>query len=321
MSARTAMRVLVTGASGFVGRALCPVLAAQGHEVLRAMRRPDGLPGTVAAGDLDGPAEWLRKVPPPDVLVHLAARVHQMHERADEAELLHHRANCEGTLALARVAQDMGVKRFVFVSSIKVSGEGRPGQPYRPDEAPAPADAYGRSKAAAEAGLHALAAAGPLELVIVRPPLVYGREAAGNFRSLARALAGGWPLPLGALDGNRRSLVAVDNLADFVALCVTHERAPGRVWMVSDDEDVSTAGLVRRMGAAMGRPARLLTVPRGLLDVLAGLLGRRGLMQRLAGDLTVDVSDSKALLGWRPVVSLDQGLARALAPARQADSP
>jgi nucleoside-diphosphate-sugar epimerase len=303
------MRVLVTGASGFVGRALCPALGAAGHRVLRAVRRDDGQPDTVVSGDLGTSCEWLDRVECPDVIVHLAARVHQMNERRDDAERLHQLANTQGTLALARRARERGVRRFVFVSSVKVNGEGRP-QPYRADDIPRPADAYARSKADAEAGLMQIAAQGGMEVVIIRPPLVYGPGVGGNFGSLLKWVRRGYPLPLASVTDNRRSLVAIDNLVSLIVLCIDHPSAAGAIWMVSDDQDVSTAELLQRMAAVFGRPARLWPLPPAMLELIAVICGKRAAVARLCGNLSVDVSATRRTLGWSPVVSLDEGLRR-----------
>lgn len=303
------MRVLVTGASGFVGSALCPALGAAGHRVLRAVRRDDGQPDTVVSGDLGPSCDWLDRVDCPDVIVHLAARVHQMNERQDDAERLHQQANTQGTLALARRARERGVRRFVFVSSVKVNGEGR-SQPYRADDLPSPADAYARSKADAEAGLMKIAAQGGMEVVVIRPPLVYGPGVGGNFGSLLKWVRRGFPLPLASVAGNRRSFVAVDNLVSLIVLCIAHPSAVGAIWMVSDDEDVSTAELLQRMAAALERPARLWPFAPSLLEFLATICGKRAEMARLCGNLSVDVSATRRILGWSPVVSLEEGLRR-----------
>lgn len=303
------MRVLVTGVSGFVGRALCPALRAAGHSVLGAVRRGDGQPDTVVSGDLGPSCEWFDRVDCPDVIVHLAARVHQMNERKEDAERLHQQANTQATLALARRARERGVRRFVFVSSVKVNGEGR-SQPYRADDIPRPADAYARSKADAEAGLMQIAAQGGMEVVIIRPPLVYGPDVGGNFGSLLKWVRRGYPLPLASVTGNRRSFVAIDNLVSLVVLCIDHPSAAGAIWMVSDDQDVSTAGLLQRMAAALGRPARLWPLAPALLKLIAVICGKQAAMSRLCGDLSVDVSATRRVLGWSPVVSLEEGLRR-----------
>lgn len=303
------MRVLVTGASGFVGRALCAELSRAGHEVMRGSRRGDAGAGSVGTGELGPDCSWFDRIACPDVIVHLAARVHQMDEDPSQAEELHRIANAEGTLALARCAAARGVRRFVFLSSIKVNGEGR-ALPYRADDLPAPVDAYGRSKAAAEAGLFELAGHSAMQVVVIRPPLVHGPGVGGNLRSLLRWLQRGVPLPLAAATQNRRSLVGIDNLVSLITLCLTHDAAPGRVWMVSDDEDVSTAVLLRRLASALGTTARLWPVPVALLRGCAALAGRRATMQRLCGDLTVDIEATRSLLGWRPPLTLDEGLLR-----------
>jgi nucleoside-diphosphate-sugar epimerase len=303
------MRVLVTGASGFVGRALCAALSHAGHEVMRGSRRGDAGAGSVSTGELGPDCSWFDRIDCPEAIVHLAARVHQMDEDPSQADELHRIANTEGTLALARHAAARGVRRFVFLSSIKVNGEGRV-SPYRADDAAAPVDAYGRAKAAAEAGLLELAGQCGMQVVIIRPPLVHGPGVAGNLRSLMRWLQRGVPLPLAAVTHNRRSLVGIDNLVSLIMLCLTHEAAPGRVWMVSDGEDVSTAGLLRRLAAALGLPARLWPVSPALLRGCAALAGRQAMMQRLCGDLTVDIELTRRLLGWRPPLTLDEGLRR-----------
>ena len=302
------MRVLVTGASGLVGRALCVALQAVGHQVMSGGRHAQG-PGAVVTGELGPDCAWFDGIECPDVIVHLAARVHQMNEAPTEAEALHRNANTEGTLALAQRAVARGVRRFIFLSSVKVNGEGRP-SPYRADDLPAPVDAYGRSKAAAEAGLLALAAGSAMELVIIRPPLVYGPGVGGNFLTMMRWLRRGVPLPLASLTGNRRSLVGVDNLVSLIVLCLTHPAAAGRVWMAGDGEDVSTADLLRRIAAALDVPARLWPVPVRLLRLCAAMAGKQAMVERLCNTLTVDIGPTCAQLGWRPQQTLDQGLLR-----------
>lgn len=305
------MRILVTGASGFVGRALCPALTQAGHEVIRAMRRDDGQTGALVCGDLGPDCAWLDRAGPVEVVIHLAARVHQMYERPVEAERLHQAANADATLTLAARARARGARRFIYISSVKVNGEGRP-TPYRADDVPAPVDAYGRSKAAAEAGLFRLAANSKLELVVIRPPMVHGPGVGGNFAALISALQRGLPLPLASITGNRRSLIGIDNLVSLILLCASHPAAPGRVWMCSDGDDVSTAELLRRLTAAFHLEPNLWPCPPALLRLLGALTGQGAAIRRLCGDLTVDIKPTRTLLGWTPPFSLDEGLRRCL---------
>lgn len=308
------MKILVTGANGFIGRALCPYLSSLGHEVVPAVRRPCGLPGERIVVDEGSRAEALQGCLG---VVHLAARAHVMRESAADALAEFRRVNVEGTLRLARQAVAAGVRRFVFISSVKVNGEEtRPGRPCTADDAPAPEDAYGHSKAEAEAGLRQLARETGIELAIIRPVLVYGPGAKGNFSSMLRWVQHGVPLPFGAVTQNRRSLLALGNLVNLIGICIDHPRAVGQTFLASDGEDLSTAQLLRRLGAAIGRPARLLAVPPGALDLGARVLGKRAVARRLLGSLQVDISKTRELLGWRPPFSVDQGLAELAAPGR-----
>jgi len=231
-----------------------------------------------------------------------------MHEQAADPYVEFRRVNVEGTLQLARQAAVAGVRRFVFISSIKVNGEDTTqGIPFSPDGAREPKDAYGTSKCEAEQGLQALAAETDMEVVIIRPVLVYGPGVKANFLSMMRWLSRGIPLPFGAIH-NKRSLVALDNLVDLIVTCIDHPAAANQVFLVSDGEDLSTTDLLRRMASALGKPARLLPVPAWLLEFGARLLGKQDLAQRLCGSLQVDISKTRELLGWTPPVSVDEGL-------------
>jgi nucleoside-diphosphate-sugar epimerase len=222
------------------------------------------------------------------------------------------RVNTDGTLNLARQAAAAGVRRFVFLSTIKVNGEATHyGCPFTPSDLPAPQDPYGISKHEAEVGLRAIAHETGMEVVIIRPTLVYGKGARGNFKSLIKLVARGLPLPLGSIH-NLRSFVGIDNLVDFITTCLEHPAAANEAFMVSDGEDLSTQDLIRRMARAMDRPARLFSIPPGLLAITAALLGKSDLVRRLCGSLQVDISKSHDLLGWKPRVSVDEGLRRAV---------
>lgn len=307
-------RLLITGANGFVGRALCAEAASRRFAVQAATRLPCELPGAGASraiGAMDGATDWRAALAGIDRVVHLAARVHMMDDTSSNPLAEFRRVNRDGTLNLARQAAAAGVRRFVFVSSVKVNGESTaPGRPFTADDAPAPLDAYGLSKAEAEAGLRALAQETGMEVVIIRPPLVYGPGVRANFAAMMRWLRRGVPLPLGAID-NRRSLVALDNLVDLILTCLRHPAASGQTFMVSDGEDVSTTELLRRMGRAMDCPARLLPVPAAWLQQAARLLGKGDVAQRLCGSLQVDIEKNRRLLGWQPPLTLDQGLKKA----------
>ena len=256
-------------------------------------------------------ADWRKALAGCQVVVHLAARVHVMTDTAKNPLDEFRQVNVKGTLNLARQAAAAGVRRFVFVSSIKVNGEAtEPGHPFTAEDTPAPLDAYGISKMEAEQGLREISAQTGMEVVIIRPPLVYGPGVKANFAAMMRWLARGVPLPLGAIH-NQRSLVALDNLVDLIVTCIAHPAAANQTFLVSDGQDVSTTELLRRMGRAMKRPARLMPVPAGLLEWTAALVGKRDVAQRLCGSLQVDIQKTRQLLGWNPPLTLDQGLKKA----------
>ena len=309
------MKCLVTGANGFVGRSFCAALSRFGHEVRGAVRSVNDqidCVELVVVGSISAETGWSAALHGVDVLVHLAARVHVMHDTASDPLAEFRAANVDTTLNLARQAAAAGVKRFVFISSVKVNGEStQPGQAFTEADPPDPQDAYGQSKYEAEQGLRQISAQTGMEVVIIRPPLVYGLGVKANFFALMRAVQRGWPLPLGAITQNRRSLVALDNLVDLIVTCITHPAAANQTFLVSDGEDLSTTDLLRRMGQALGKPARLLPVPPALLKLGAALLGKPELAQRLCGSLQVDISKTRELLGWVPPLSVDEGLRRA----------
>ena len=306
------MRFLVTGAAGFVGRAVCTELAQRKHDVHRAARRFAGSGGGYfELGDIGPSTNWSGALEDVDAVVHLAARVHVVHERAGNPLDEFRKVNVVATEHLARSAAASGIERFVYVSSIGVNGAQTVlGKPFSETDKPNPHNAYALSKWEAEQGLLRLAAETGMEVVIIRPPLVYGPHAPGNFDSLMRWLKRGIPLPLGAIH-NQRSLVALDNLVDLIVTCLTHSAAANQTFLVSDGEDVSTTDLLRRMGRAMGHPAHLIPVPVSLLKLAAALVGKRDVAQRLCGSLQVDMAKTRDLLGWRPPLSLDQGLKKA----------
>jgi nucleoside-diphosphate-sugar epimerase len=305
------MKVLVTGATGFVGTALCDVLTASGYGVVPAVRGRSGMPHEVVVGNLDASTDWQDALSGCDAVVHLAARVHVMNDTVQDPLALYRATNTEATLNLARQAAQAGVKRFVFISSIKVNGEGRD-TAYRETDVPAPEDAYAISKWEAEQGLQRIARETGLEVVILRPPLVYGPGVKANFLRLMKTIQRGWPLPLGAIR-NRRSLLYLGNFVDAIRLCVEHPGAAGRTFLLDDGAAVSTPDLIRAVAHAMGLPARLLTVPVGVLALAGALVGKRAAVARLAGSLWVDNSFIRSCLGWTPPFTMESGLAATVA--------
>lgn len=311
--------ILITGATGFVGRALAVCLMAERRRVAAVSRSPgaslpEGLDAIRITG-LDDRPQLSAALADVRTVVHCAAITVSPAPNDTEQQVALRRVNVDGTLALARQAAEAGVTRFVFLSSIKVCGESsREYCPIQAGDAPIPEDGYGKSKLEAEQGLLALAHETGLEVVIIRPPLIYGPGVGGNFSTMVRWVARGIPLPLGAITQNRRSLVALDNLIDLIVTCLDHPAAANQVFLVSDGEDVSTTGLLQRIAAAMGKSARLLPVPVWMLERTAALLGRRELARRLCSSLQVDISKTQETLGWRPPITLDEGLARAVRP-------
>ncbi|WLI08399.1 MULTISPECIES: UDP-glucose 4-epimerase family protein [Pseudomonas] len=306
------MQILLTGASGFIGSGLIAPLLERHHSITAAVR---GLKAELdpcikqsLVSGLSAEQDWQALLKDQDAVIHLAARVHVMSDASTDPLAEYRRVNVEGTLNLARQAAACGVKRFIFISSIKVNGESTvAGAPYTAESPTAPTDPYGVSKKEAEHGLRALACETGMEVVIIRPVLVYGPGVQANFLSMMRWLHKGLPLPLGAVD-NRRSLVALENLVDLIVTCTEHPAAANQTFLVSDGEDLSTTALLRRMAMALGKPARLLPVPSWLLQAGATALGRRALAQRLCGSLQVDIGKTRELLGWTPPSSVDQAL-------------
>ena len=300
--------VLVTGANGFIGRALCGVLAASGRRVRKAVRMPvPGLPDAVVVGDIGPDTDWRTALEGVSGVVHLAARTHVLRETATDPLAAYRKINVSGTERLARSAAAGGIRRLVIVSSVKVSGERTEERPFTEDGAPRPEDAYGVSKWEAEQALSRIAAETGLEVVALRPPLVYGPGVKGNFLRLMNLVARGVPLPLGAVD-NRRSLIYTGNLAGAIVKALDAPQAAGRTYLVSDGEDVSTPDLVRGLARALGVKPRLLSLPLSALDLGARLAGRRAEFVRLTSSLQVDSSRIRRELDWRPPFTLAQGL-------------
>jgi nucleoside-diphosphate-sugar epimerase len=301
--------LLVTGANGFVGSALCRRLRASGHPFRKAVRKASG-DDEWSVGDIGACTYWLHALAGVEVVIHLAARVHVMHETAVDPLQAFREVNVAGTERLARQSVAAGVRRLVYVSSIKVNGERTVDAPFRESDAPAPKDPYAVSKAEAEAALWRVATETGLEVVVIRPPLVYGPACGGNFGRLLKLVALGVPLPVGRAE-NWRSLVSRDNLVDFMMTCAEHPGAAGECFLVSDGEDLSTSELIRRLGMAMGRSVRLLRLPEGGLRAAGRLIGRGCEVERLCSSLQVDIGKARQLLGWVPPVPLDAGLRQA----------
>jgi UDP-glucose 4-epimerase len=308
--------ILVTGANGFVGSAVAKRLAHEFPGDVRAavrqtMARPLANVEYVPTVGLFADTDWSLALRGVRSIVHAAARVHVMRESAADPLAEFRRVNVDGMLLLARQAVRAGVRRFVFISSIKVNGEATSrDRPFTADDPPQPLDPYGVSKLEGEQGLLELAKTTGLEVVIVRPPLVYGPGVKANFFSMMKWLRRGVPLPFGAIH-NRRSLVGIDNLVDLLAVCVRHPSAPGSPLLVSDGEDLSTTDLLRRLGYALGTPARLIPIPERLIDLTARAVGGAKLAQRLCGSLCVDIAATRRRLGWSPPVSVDEELRQA----------
>lgn len=310
-------KILVTGGTGFVGHALLERLACRPDVRLLAwIRRVDALlpvgaiPVCTSHGRMfaaGGQADDL------DTVIHCAARVHVMADRTQDPLAEFRKTNVDLTLGLARSAVEAGARRFIFLSSVKVNGEATfPGRPFTAGDRPAPVGPYALSKHEAEVGLRLIGDETGLEVVIIRTPLVYGPGVKANFRSLMRCLSLGLPLPLGGLE-NKRSLVALDNLVDLIEACIDHPAAANRTFMVSDGEDLSTSALLQRLAAALGRPARLLSVPEAALAWVARIVGRRGIHSRLCESLQVDIGDTCEQLGWSPSVRVDEALRKTAA--------
>ncbi len=309
------MNVFITGSTGFLGNQLVKQLLLQDVRFVAALlaekdiaRLPSSEMELVIVPPLSESANYLAALNNVDVLVHLAARVHVMHDKAADPLVEFRRVNVQGTLNLARQAALAGVGRFVFVSSIKVNGESTVlGHPFSAADEPNPQDPYGISKHEAEQGLWELALSTGMEVVIIRPPLVYGPGVKANFASMMSCLAKGIPLPFGAVH-NKRSFVALDNLVDLIVTCLDHPAAANQTFLVSDGEDLSTTELLLRMGRALDKPARLVPLPVSVMQFVAKMLGKNDVAQRLFGSLQVDSSKARDLLGWKPVVTVDEAL-------------
>lgn len=305
------VRVLITGATGFLGGSLGKALSLSEGYSLKALarRKSETIPwaqeiyhapdlSTVSDDTFNGV----------DVVIHCAARVHVMGDDSLNALKEFRRVNVDGSLNIAKLAVKHNARRFIFISSIKVNGENTEGgRVYKPDDIPSPQDPYGISKMEAEEGLRKIAAETDMELVIIRPVLVYGPGVKANFFNMIRWIHKGIPLPLGAIN-NKRSLVALDNLIDLIITCIRHPAAANQTFIAADGEDLSTTDLLLRMGAALNVPARLLPIPQALLIFLAAALRKQSFAQRLCGSLQVDISKARDLLGWKPPLSVDEGL-------------
>lgn len=302
-------RVLVTGASGFIGRALCDHLLSMGYLVRGIVRHVCDTASAVEyiECNLDQPENMMAFCDSVDCVIHLAGRAHIIDERESNPLELYRKINCEATLHLARKAVALGVRRFVFISSIGVNGSQIVEEPFNESSVASPHADYARSKYEAEQGLKAICADTKTELVIVRPPIVYSGEAPGNFRRLMQLVATGIPLPFASIK-NLRSMVALVNFVDFVTCCIEHPAAANQLFLISDGIDVSTPQIIRRLAEGMGHKARLFSVHPAFVKRILGMAGKESMFTQLWGSLVVDSSKSKVLLGWEPKVRTDEAL-------------
>ena len=305
------MNLLVTGATGFLGQAVCEALVAPpGNHVLGTSRSATtGNNGVrlMAVGDISASTDWTAALQGVEVVVHIAARLNLASDTSPDPLAEYRRTNLDGTLTLARQALAAGVRRFIFISSVGVNGSVTTGMPFDESSLPVPDGDYARSKFEAEEGLRALVQGAAMDVVIIRPPLIYAAHARRNFPRLLKLVDSGLPLPFAMLD-NRRSMVALENLVDFIVLCTHHTAAGNQLFLISDGEDASTAQIVRYLAASMGRTARLLPVPDGLMRWGATLVGKQNMYTTLCASLQVDSGKARRLLGWVPPLTLEQAL-------------
>ena len=301
--------ILVTGANGFIGRAVIADLRSRKIDAVGAVRREPG-EGEVEVGNIGPDTDWKTALPQVDCIIHTAARVHVMRETTNEPLERYRAVNVAGTVNLARQACEAGASRFIYLSSIKVIGEfTTSGMPFTADNLPNPSDPYATSKREAEDALRSLSRETGLEVVIIRPPLVYGPGVKGNFERMMRWISRGLPLPLGAIN-NRRSLAGLGNLTDLIMRCIDHPDAANQTLLVCDGEDLSTTALLVRLGDALGTTPRLIPVPESILKSAARLLGKEVIAQRLIGSLQIDITKTRDLLGWQPPYTVDEELRR-----------
>ncbi|MCP3177494.1 SDR family oxidoreductase [Desulfuromonas sp. KJ2020] len=308
--------ILLTGATGFVGSRVCARLMADGYDLRCAIREESQDGNSVVVGDISSETPWGDALMGVSAVIHLAACVNVMNANVNDQLTEFRRVNVAGTLNLARQAAVAGVERFIFLSTVKVIGEETAaGQPFTEKDETRPQGPYGITKLEAEMGMRRLAEESDMEVVIIRPPLVYGPCAKGNFGNMQRWVHKGIPLPLGTIH-NQRSLIAIDNLVDFIITCIAHPAAGNETFLVADGENLSTTELLRRAGKAMSKPARLFPMPEWLLKCGARMLGKQAMAQRLCGNLQVDISKAREVLGWSPPLSVDEGLRRAVCGTR-----
>ncbi|GIC05825.1 UDP-glucose 4-epimerase family protein [Vibrio cholerae] len=303
--------ILLTGSTGFVGTNLVKSLTLKSDYIVKsavrhAVNQDDGL--LFEVGDINASTDFELPLKNTTVVVHCAARAHVMDDKEAEPLALYREVNTAGTVNLAKQAIDSGVKRFIFISSIKVNGEGTlVGCPFKTEDNHAPEDDYGLSKSEAEKQLVALAKDSSMEVVIIRPTIVYGPGVKANFASLMRLVSKGIPLPFGSITQNKRSLVSINNLVDLIVTCIDHPKAANQVFLVSDDHDVSTAEMVRELAIALDKPTWQLPVPIWCYKLFGKLFGKSDIVDRLTGTLQVDISHTKETLGWKPPQTLQEG--------------
>lgn len=303
--------MLVTGANGFVGKKLCTELVQQGFAIRSAIRLLSNRANDseqIVVGSIGAGTDWASALKNIDVVIHLAARVHVMNEDAPDALTEFLKVNVDGTLNLAVQAAKAGVKRFIYISSIKVNGESTEvDKPFTEQDAANPQDAYAISKYEAEQGLLLIAQQAEMDVVIIRPPLIYGPGVKANFANMLKAVKRGFPLPLGAIY-NKRSFVYVGNLVSLIVCCIDHPSASNQIFLVSDGHDLSTTKLLQECAVALNVKSRLVPVPQNLIKVCTSLIGKQSVAQRLCGNLQVDISKTSSLLAWQPPISFADGL-------------